>query len=94
MRGVRFSPSPQIQIQISMTHEQEKAKNMAAFKAAVAPMQVVQEGRHIIVKDDEAKDRFISCATIKKVMSACCLYGFAGFYITDTVKEGLIFKIY
>ena len=94
MRGVRFSPSPQIQIQISMTHEQEKAKNMAAFTAAVAPMQVVQEGRHIFLKDEEAKDRFISCATIRKVQSAICLYGFSGFYITDSVKDGLIIKIY
>lgn len=77
-----------------MTEEQEKATNLAAFKAAVAPMQVVQEGRHIFVKDEDAKDRFISSATIKKVMSAICLYGFSGFYITDTVKDGLIFKIY
>ena len=77
-----------------MTHEQEKAKNMAAFTAAVAPMQVVQEGRHIFLKDEEAKDRFISCATIRKVQSAICLYGFSGFYITDSVKDGLVFKIY
>jgi len=77
-----------------MTEEQEKATNLAAFMAAVAPMQVVQEGRHIFVKDEDAKDRFISSATIKKVMSAICLYGFSGFYITDTVKDGLVFKIY
>lgn len=77
-----------------MNEEKIKAANMAAFKAAVAPMQVVQEGRHIFVKDEDARDRFISCTTIKKVMSACCLYGFAGFYITDSVKDGLIFKIY
>ena len=67
---------------------------MAAFTAAVAPMQVVQEGRHIFLKDEEAKDRFISCATIRKVQSAICLYGFSGFYITDSVKDGLIIKIY
>ena len=77
-----------------MNEEKIKAANMAAFKAAVAPMQVVQEGRHIFVKDEDARDRFISCTTITKVMSACCLYGFAGFYITDSVKDGLVFKIY
>lgn len=77
-----------------MTEEQLKATNMAAFTAAVAPMQVVQEGKHIFLKDKDAKDRFISCATIKKVMSAICLYGFSGFYITDSVKDGLVFKIY
>ena len=77
-----------------MNEEKIKAANMAAFKAAVAPIQVVQEGRHIFVKDEDARDRFISCTTIKKVMSACCLYGFAGFYITDSVKDGLVFKIY
>lgn len=77
-----------------MTEEQEKATNMAAFKAAVAPMQVVQEGRHIFLKDEEAKDKFISCTTIRKVQSAICLYGFTGFYITDSVKDGLIFKVY
>jgi hypothetical protein len=77
-----------------MNEEKIKAANMAAFKAAVAPMQVVQEGRHIFVKDEDARDRFISCTTIKKVMSACCLYGFAGFYITDSIKDGLVFKIY
>lgn len=77
-----------------MTHEQEKAINMAAFTAAVAPMKVVQEGRHIFLKDEDAKDKFISCATIRKVQSAICLYGFSGFYITDSVKDGLVFKIY
>lgn len=77
-----------------MTEEQEKATNLAAFKAAVAPMQVVQEGRQILIKDEDAKDGFISCSTIKKVMSAICLYGFSGFYITDSVKDGLVFKIY
>lgn len=77
-----------------MTHEQEKAKNMAAFTAAVAPMQVVQEGGRISLKNEEAKDRFISCATIRKVQSAIYLYGFSGFYIIDTVKDGLVFKIY
>lgn len=77
-----------------MTEEQKKATNMAAFKAAVAPMVVEQQGRHILVKDEDARDRFISCATIRKVMSACCLYGFSGFYITDSVKDGLIFKVY
>jgi hypothetical protein len=77
-----------------MTEEQEKATNLAAFKAAVAPMQVVQEGGQILIKDEDAKDGFISCSTIKKVMSAICLYGFSGFYITDSVKDGLVFKIY
>lgn len=77
-----------------MTEEQLKATNMAAFTAAVAPMQVVQEGRHIFLKDKEAKDRFISCVTIRKVQSAICLYGFSGFYITDSVNDGLVFKIY
>jgi hypothetical protein len=77
-----------------MTEEQLKATNMAAFTAAVAPMQVVQEGRHIFIKNEDAKDRFISCVAIKKVMSAIYLYGFSGFYITDTVNDGLVFKIY
>ena len=77
-----------------MTEEQIKATNMAAFKAAVAPMQVVQEGKHIFLKDKDATDRFISCATIRKVQSAICLYGFSGFYITDSVNDGLVFKIY
>lgn len=67
---------------------------MAAFTAAVAPMQVVHEGRHIFLKDKDATDRFISCATIRKVQSAICLYGFSGFYITDSVNDGLVFKIY
>ena len=78
-----------------MTEEQLKATNMAAFTAAVAPMQVVQDSKHIItLKDEDSNDRFISGATIKKVQSAICLYGFSGFYITDSVKDGLVFKIY
>lgn len=77
-----------------MNEEKIKAANMAAFKDALAPMQVIERRGRIIVKDETSADGFISQSTINKVAGACCLYGFSGFSIQASMGEGIIFSIY
>lgn len=96
MREGFDSPPPHFLILKSniMTEETLRATNMAAFKKALTPMQVIEKGKIIFVADEDSPSGFIAQSTVNKVASACCLYGFSGYYICDNPDYGICFRIY
>ena len=77
-----------------MTEQDKKAANMAAFRMALAPMQVIEVDRRIFITDEDTPSGFIAQSTVNKVASACCLFGFGGYYICDNPDYGICFRVY
>jgi hypothetical protein len=73
--------------------EKIKAMNLAAFKAALAPLEVIEDGRNVYVKP-AAKADFLAKSTIDKIAGACILFGFSGYLIKAELNEGLIFYVF
>lgn len=72
---------------------EKKIEKMEGMRKVLDPLKVWEENGRVYVKPI-VDSNFISKSTIDKIASACILYGFSGYMIEVTMKEGLKFNIF